>query len=211
MACLIAVFALTLGAGLGFMPKANTAKAASTDVNFNVVYLEGDIAEEGVMQIRLNTEGQTWATYYNDKLLSELPGNVADNVTINGRTLREIENASTSTGSIRVSMQPAGTFSFIRAFIPLDMMKSSDISTIGVLGDFNFTEGDVTFTSPAITYIRVGNDMVKASNYTEKETLTSADVTISDAQLTHRVHAERGADSYMVDINVGASFGEYGE
>ena len=27
MACLIAVFALTFGASLGFMPKANTAKA----------------------------------------------------------------------------------------------------------------------------------------------------------------------------------------
>ena len=196
--------------GLVFaMPQVKTAQAADTAVNFNEALLEGDVSAAGVMQIRLNTEGQTWATYHNDKLLSELPG-VANYTTINGRSLADIEKSSTSEGQIRLTLQPAGSFSVVRVFIPLDMMTTSEIRSIGVLDGWNLASGETTFTSPTVTYLRSGDTMVKPENYTANTKLTSADITISDAQLVHRVHAGRGADSYMVDIAMGGmSFGEY--
>ena len=100
--------------GLVFtMPQVKTAKAAETAIVFNEALLEGDVPANGVMQIRLNTEGLTWQGSYNDKLVNELPGNVADHVTVNGRTLTELSNACTSATPVRVTLQPAGTFSFI--------------------------------------------------------------------------------------------------
>ena len=150
--------------GLVFtMPQVKTAKAAEVAVNFNEALLEGDIPSDGVMQIRLNTEGQTWATYHNGKTLSELPS-VANYTTINGRSLMEIQNASTSGKSITVTMHPAGSFSFLRVFVPLEIMTSSEIKSVGVLNGWSLNDGQANYTSPEVTYLRTGNSLVKAEN-----------------------------------------------
>ena len=189
------------------MPQVNTAKAADTAVNFNVAYLEGD--SNGYAVIRMDTEGQTWATYHNELTVSALPS-VANYTVINGRTLTEIQNTSTVNADIKITLQPAGTFSFIRAFIPLEIMTTSQIKSVGILNGWALNNGTNNYTSPAVTFIRQGDTLVKPENYTtSNQKLTSANITISDAQLVHRVHSSRGADSYMVDINLGQSFGEY--
>ena len=193
--------------GLVFaMPQVKTAQAADAAVNFNEYFLEGDTAQ--YMQIRLNTEGETWTVSSNDTPLANIPS-VANYTTINGRTLTELQNSTTSNNKILVTLQPAGSFSFIRIFVPLDIMTTSQVRSVGILDGWSYRGGETNYTSPAITLLRTGDTLVKPENYTANTKLTSADITISDAQLVHRVHAGRGADSYMVDINIGMSFGEY--
>ena len=219
---LIAIFALSfvLGASLLLQPK--TAKAADMTVTFNAAYLEGTGESEdqgekvGYLQVRMDTEGQTWTNSYNNKSVSELPGNVADTVTINGRTLRELDSACNSASSVIVTMQPAGSFSFIRVWIPNDFMTLSDVRSLGVLDGFEFVDGTTTIKGTAVTYLRTGDTLVTESAYTATTKLTSSVVTVSDAQLVHRKAIEdsvnyggRAADSYVVQINWDRSFGEY--
>ena len=87
-------FALVLGLTVSANPK--TAKAANVSVNFSEVFIEGDNPNTGFMQVRMNTNGLTWNGSYNDKLVSELPGNVATHTVINGRNLLDIANACDS-------------------------------------------------------------------------------------------------------------------
>ena len=189
-------------------PQLKTAKAADTAISFNVAYLEGD-RNDGYLCVRMDTDGLTWNTYYNDVEVSKLPTSVANYTTINGRTLTEIADASTSVSPVLVTMQPADTFSFIRVFIPLDFMTTSMVRSVGVLDGWALAADGNNYTCKAVTFLRQGDTLVTAENYTANTKLTAADITISDAQLVHRVHASRGADSYMVDINVGKSFSEY--
>lgn len=219
---LIAIFALSFVLGASLLLQSKTAKAADMTVTFNAAYLEGTGVSEGqgekvgYLQVRMDTEGQTWTNSYNNKSVSELPGNVADTVTINGRTLRELDSACNSASSVIVTMQPAGSFSFIRVWIPNDFMTLSDVRSLGVLDGFEFVDGTTTIKGTAVTYLRTGDTLVTESAYTATTKLTSSVVTVSDAQLVHRKAIEdsvnygpRGADSYVVQISWDRSFGEY--
>ncbi len=201
--------ALVLGIVVS-QPQVETASAAEQTVNFNVAYLEGDT--NGKMVLRIDTEGQTWGTYHNDLKLSELPS-VANYTTINGRTLTELANAFDA--DIRVTLQPAGSFSFLRVFVPLEVMTTSQVKAMGILEGWTLPSGSTNYTSPAVNYLRVGDTFVNSKAYTANPMWTSANVSISDAELTHRrtatnaAYANRGADSYIVNIDIGATFTEY--
>ena len=206
----VVVFAIMLVLGAGLLVKPYVASADQA-VTINVAYIEGeDLEKDGYLQIRMDTAGQTWTNSQNNKQVSELPATVTDYTTINGRTLTELQNACTSDLPIIVTLQPAGSFSFIRVWVPTDYMRETDVRSFGVLDGWAFNDGTANFTCAETTYLRVGNSLVLASNYTATTKLTSSNVTISDAQLVHRVHSGRGADSYMVDITLGSHKpGEY--
>lgn len=206
----VVVFAIMLVLGAGLLVKPYVASAEQA-VTINVAYLEGENNEkDGYLQIRMDTVGQTWTNSQNDKRVSELPTTVADYTTINGRTLTELQKACTSDLPIIVTLQPAGSFSFIRVWVPTDYMRETDVRSFGVLDGWAFNDGTANFTCAETTYLRSGGSLVLASNYTATTKLTSSNVTISDAQLVHRVHSGRGADSYMVDITLGSHKpGEY--
>ena len=196
------------------MPEVKTAKAADTAVTISAAYLEGaNLEKDGYFQIRLDTQGKTWTNSQNNKTVSELSksfSSVVDYTVINGRTLTELQNACTSELPIIVTLQPAGSFSFMRIWVPLDFMSKDQIRSIGILDGWAFNDGLANYTCSETTYLRTGDSMVLASNYSATTKLTSADITISDATLSHRVHSERGADSYIVDITLGGkTCGEY--
>lgn len=206
-------FAFALVLGLTVSANTKTAKAANVSVNFSEVFIEGDNPNTGFMQVRMNTNGLTWNGSYNDKLVSELPGNVATHTVINGRSLLDIANACDSTTPVRVTLQPAGTFSFIRVFIPLDFMITDSLRSVGILEGWSFTDttgNGSTYSSDAVTYLRTGDVMGLAENYTANTKLTSSDIVICDASIVHRSRPERGADSYVFDVDFGFKIcGEY--
>ena len=195
-------------------PQVKTAKAADAAVSFNAAYVEGhDVEKDGYLQLRMDTNGETWTNSQNNKTLSDVPSTVKDYTTINGRTLTELQNACTSELPIIVTLQAAGSFSFIRVWIPSEFMQKTDVRSMGVLDGWAFNDGNANYTSVKTTFLNNGS-MVLESNYTSTAKLTASNVTISDAQLVHRMHpnsefATRSADSYMVDINIGKSIGEY--
>ena len=199
------------------IPQMNVAKAADTAVTFSAAYLEGPNGEKGdkYYQLRMDTQGQTWTQSYNNKKVSELPESVANYTTISGRTLTELQNACTSELPIIVTLQPAGTFSFMRIWIPLDFMAQDQIRSLGILDGWAFNDGLANYTCAETTYLRTGDTMVLASNYSATTKLTAEDITIGDATLAHRMYHDsnytnRGADSYMVDITLGGNTcGEY--
>ena len=209
----LASVALVLGIIVS-TPQVKTAKAADAAVSFNAAYIEGhDNEKDGYLQLRMDTNGQTWTGAQNNKTLSEVPSTVKDYTTINGRTLTELQNACTSELPIIVTLQPAGSFSFIRVWIPSEFMQKSDVRSMGVLDGWAFNDGKANYTSVKTTFLYNGS-MVLESAYTSAAKLTASDVTISDAQLVHRMHPNsefvtRSTDSYMVDINIGKSIGEY--
>ena len=138
----LASVALVLGIVVS-APQVKTANAANTAVNFNVAHLEGDT--KGNMVLRIDTQGQTWATYHNDQTVSQLPS-VANYTTINGRTLTELANAYDA--DIRMTLQPAGSFSFLRVFVPLEVMQTSQVKAMGILDGWSLTSGSTNYTSP---------------------------------------------------------------
>ena len=108
------------------------ASAADTAVSFSAAYVEGhDNEKDGYLQLRMDTNGQTWTKAQNNKTLSELPSTITDYTTINGRTLTELQNACTSELPVIVTLQPAGSFSFIRVWIPSEFMQKSDVRSMG--------------------------------------------------------------------------------
>lgn len=209
----LASVALVLGIIVS-TPQVKTASAADAAVSFNAAYVEGhDIEKAGYLQLRMDTNGETWTNSQNNKTLSDVPSTVKDYTTINGRTLTELQNACTSELPIIVTLQPAGSFSFIRVWIPSEFMQKSDVRSMGVLDGWAFNDGKANYTSVKTTFLYNGS-MVLESAYTSAAKLTASDVTISDAQLVHRMHPNsefvtRSTDSYMVDINIGKSIGEY--
>ncbi|MBR2385617.1 MAG: hypothetical protein IKA99_08445 [Clostridia bacterium] len=206
---LVAVFAVALSIGTWSLVKPQTAKAADQAVTFGSACL-GD-ASDGTYgtSIRFDTIGQTWETYHNWVNASDWTS-IADYTTINGRTVTEINNANPGVQPITLMMQPAGSFSFLRLYIPNDIMPLGDVKSMGILDGWSFNNGTTNFTTSAVTFLRTGDAMVLAQNYTTTTKLTSEDITISDAQLVHRLasidpvnYATRGADSYVVNVNLG--------
>ncbi|MBQ8405150.1 MAG: hypothetical protein IJX09_00725 [Clostridia bacterium] len=210
--------------GLVFtMPQMKKAKADDVAVTFSAAYLEGSNGEiTGYYQIRMDTQGQTWTNSQNRKTVDELSqsySSIVDYTTINGRTLTEWQEACTSELPIIVTLQPAGTFSFMRIWLPLDFIQQDQIRSLGVLDGWAYNDGVANYTIAETTYLRAGDTMVLASNYavenTEKLTSENENITIGDAVLAHRMYHDsnytnRGADSYMVDINLGGyTCGEY--
>ena len=204
----VAFVALAFGIVLA-RPQTQTASAA-TSVTFNATALSDATHATYGTSIRFDTAGQTWASYHN-WVNAEDWKSIADYTTINGRTVTEINNATTSEQKITLMMQPAGSFSFLRLYLPADVMSVDDVKSMGILDGWSFNNGADTFTSSAVSFFRLGDTMVAESNYAPAESkLTTSNISIGDAVLTNHQNAnwsaERatwGADSYYVDIDLG--------
>lgn len=206
---LVAVFAVALTFGASLLVKPQSAKAADQAVTFGAAAL-GD-ADGGVYgtSIRFDTVGLQWETYHN-WVSAEDWSSISDYTTVNGRTVTEINNATTNEQKITLMMQPAGSFSFLRLYIPAEIIPLGEVKSMGILDGWSFNNGTTNYTSSAISFLREGDTMVPVSSYSEVTKKTSADITISDAAIKHRIHEERGADSYVFDIDFGYQIaGEY--
>ncbi|MBE7080593.1 MAG: hypothetical protein E7371_05075 [Clostridiales bacterium] len=197
VACLAMVFGI-----LTARPQTKTA-SAETAVTFNKAHLGDEKHDVYGTSIRFDTVGATWATYHN-WLSSDEAVSMADYTTVNGRTVTEINNATTSTQKVTLMLQPAGSFSFFRVYIPEEVMSISDIKSMGILDGWSFNTGVDTFTSSAVTFFRSGNSMIEESAYTADTTeLTASNISISDATLTNYINPGCTVDSYYVDIDLG--------
>lgn len=205
LTCLIAIFAFTLCLGTGLLVKTNTAKADAVSVTFVSAGFDGgaDIHETYGNPIRINTTELAWATSHNWVSASDW-ASISDYVTINGRTITEINNATTSSQKITLMMQGAGTFSFLRCYVPSDVMAIADVKSVGILEGWSFTDdqnGNVVYTASAVSFFRTGDTLLTKSDYdaqvTSKTKVLASDITISDATLT------KPDDSYVVNVDMG--------
>lgn len=201
---------VALSFGIVFtMPQTKVAKAADTAVTFSAAAL-GDAKHDSYgTSIRFDTSGLQWESYHNWVAAADW-ASIADYTTVNGRTVTEINNATTHSQKITFMMQPAGSFSFLRLYIPAEIMPLGEVKAMGILDGWSFNNGTNNYTSSAVSFIRSGDAMVPASSYSAETKLTASDISISEAKLVHRLYdnseyASRSADSYIVDINIGAS------
>ncbi|MBO5736169.1 MAG: hypothetical protein J6S04_00015, partial [Clostridia bacterium] len=158
----LASVALVLGIVLS-TPQVKMASAADTAVTFGAAYIEGhDNEKAGYLQLRMDTVGETWTNSQNNKTLSELPSSVTDYTMVNGKTLNQLQSECPSDLPIIVTLQPAGTFSFLRIWIPSEFLKMENVSSIGVLDGWAFNDGTANYTSSATTYIRTTEAFVNS-------------------------------------------------
>ncbi len=201
---------VALSFGIVFtMPQTKVAKAADTAITFSAAALGDEAHDTYGTSIRFDTSGLQWGTYHNWVSAADW-SSIADYTTVNGRTVTEINNATTHSQKITLMMQPAGSFSFLRLYIPAEIIPLGEVKAMGILDGWSFNNGTNNYTSSAVSFFRTGDTMVEESAYTAETKYTASNITISDARLEHRVHGtSRGADSYIVDINIGQSIGEY--
>lgn len=200
--------AVVLGAG-ALVVKPTTAKAAEVAVTFSAACL-GDASHETYgTSIRFDTAGLQWETYHNWVSASDWTS-IADYTTVNGRTVTEINNATTHTQKITLMMQPTGSFSFLRLYIPAEIIPLGEVKSMGILDGWSFNNGTNNYTTSAVTFLRNGDTMVESSSFSAVTKLSASDITIGDAQLVNPIDANRGADSYFVNIDIGQRVaGEY--
>ena len=207
----IACFALVFGV-ITARPQTKTA-SAETAVTFSAANL-GDASHDTYgTSIRFETSGVTFAsaTYYNWVNAADYTS-IADYTTVNGRTVTEINNAHPDKQPITLMMQNGGSFSFLRLYIPAEIMPLDEVKSMGILDGWSFTDtknGDVTYTSSAVAFLRTGNTMVLESSYTELNIVTP---TLSDAAVSgYRTGESLGGDSWVVSIDLGtdSAYGEY--
>lgn len=191
-------------------PQIKTAKAADTAVTFSAATLGDESDATYGTSIRFDTSGLQWETYHNWVSATDW-ASIADYTTVNGRTVTEINNATTNEQKITLMMQPAGSFSFLRLYIPEGIMATSDVKSMGIMDGWSFNNGTNNYTSSAVTFFRTGDTMLEESTYAaSKTTIDSSSITIADATLTNPTNAGWGVDSYYVDIDLGMQVtGEY--
>ena len=189
--------ALVFGISLSVEPK--TAKAAEVNVTFTAI-LDAQINETYGTSIRFDTSGKQWTTYKNWELAADHPS-ISDYTTVNGRTVTEINAAATNGYKITLQMQPAETFSFLRLYIPEEIMPISDIKSMGILDGWSYESDGNVYKSSAMTFLRNGDAMVEASSYNAMTKVSN--ISISDLQVANRENSHLGADSYVFDVDMG--------
>lgn len=210
---LSAIAFISLACGVVFTaPRVKMAKAANTAITFTSATLSDASDATHGTSIRFDTSGLQWQGYHNWVSASaDAWKSIADHTTVNGRTVTEINDATTSDQKITIMMQPAGSFSFLRLYIPAEIMDVSEVKSMGILDGWSFTDTkattsggvvnptyNTTFTASAATFYHVGgNTMTPESSYSSATKLTASDITISEARLT------LPQDSYEVDIDIG--------
>ena len=207
----IACFAVLFGV-LFASPETKTADAADTAITFSAAAL-GDASDDTYgTSIRFDTSGATFApnVYYNWVSAADYPS-IANYTTINGRTVTEINNANPGKQPITLMMQNTGSFSFLRLYIPADIMQISDVKAMGILDGWSLTDSKndgTTYTASETTFLRNGDSMVLASNYTSSTIVTP---TIGTAVSGYRAKTSVGGDSWVVSIDLGsgAVYGDY--
>lgn len=202
----IACFAVLFGV-LFTSPETKTADAADTAITFSAAVL-GDASDATYgTSIRFNTSGAQWATYHNWVSAADW-ATIADYTTVNGRTVTEINNANPGKQPITLMMQPSGGFSFLRLYLPADIMSIDDVRSMGILDGWSFNNGTNNYTASETTFLRNGDSMVLASNYTSSTIVTP---TIGTAVSGYRTRDSVGGDSWVVSIDLGsgAVYGEY--
>ena len=190
-------------------PQAKTAKAEDTAITFSAATLGDASSDTYGTSIRFDTSGLTWETYHN-WVPAEDWTSIADYTTVNGRTVTEINNATTNLQKITLMMQPAGTFSFLRLYIPSEIIPLGEVKAMGILDGWSFNNGTNNYTASAVTYLRSSDTMYEESAYTATTKYTSSNITIGEAELVNPNQSTWSIDSYSVDIDFGTQIaGQY--
>ena len=204
LACVAIIFGIVIA-----RPQTKTAAAADTAVTFSAAALGDEVHDTYGTSIRFDTSGVQWSTYHS-WVAANAWGSIADYTTINGRTVTEINNATTHSQKITLMMQPAGSFSFLRLYIPAEIMDISDVKSMGILDGWSFNNGTNNYTASAVTFLRNGDTMLEASAYTATTKYTASNITIGTASNINPANTNIVLDSYMVNIDIGQDFSANG-
>lgn len=203
-----ACIAVALGV-IASHPQVKTASAADVSVTFSAATLGDtkDYADTYGTSIRFDTSsalGVQWSTNHNWVKASDWKS-IADYTTVNGRTVTEINNATTHTQKITLMMQPytAKTCSFLRLYIPAEIIPLGEIKAMGILDGWSFNNGSNNYTASATTFLRNGDTMVEASAYSAVTKLTASNITIGEASNIKPTDTRFVMDSYFVNIDIG--------
>lgn len=203
-----ACIAVALGV-IASHPQVKMASAADVSVTFSAATLGDtkDYADTYGTSIRFDTSsalGVQWSTNHNWVKASDWKS-IADYTTVNGRTVTEINNATTHTQKITLMMQPytAKTCSFLRLYIPAEIIPLGEIKAMGILDGWSFNNGSNNYTASATTFLRNGDTMVEASAYSAVTKLTASNITIGEASNIKPTDTRFVMDSYFVNIDIG--------
>jgi len=154
------------------------AKDTSVQVNFDKAVLDKETHATYGTSIRFNTEGLQWNTSHNWVSAADW-ASIADYTFINGKSITEINAEITEGQKLTLMMQPAGSFSFLRVYIPETVMSVDDVMTMGIQAGWSFDNGTKKYVV-AVTNIFYNN---AGSMSAIKEELLSNDVTISSMRI----------------------------
>ena len=143
------------------------------------------------LSVRFDTVGEQWKTPTNS-VLAEDWASIADYTLINGKTVTELNAAITSGEKIRITLQSAGSFSFLRVFIPETVMPVDEVVTMAIKEGWSFNNGTANYVADSSVYFYKKNDhkMQAITSF-----ISADDITISEA----RVDGKAG-ELYKVDI-----------
>lgn len=145
---------------LGFISTRSEVRAsAETSVTFSSVVCDAMDNTYG-LPIRLNTSVLAWDTYHN-WVNADAWKSISDYTAINGKTVTEINAETSSTQKITLMMQPAGSFSFLRLYVPTTVMAKEDIRSVEILDGWSFNNGKDTFTAPGVEYSYYANQWIQ--------------------------------------------------
>ena len=184
-------------------PQVMKANASETTVTFSSAVREGIEKDPYGVSVRFDTQGEQWTTSFN-WVDAAAWKTISDYTTVNGRTVTEINNATTNDQKITLMLQKADGFSFLRLYIPKGVMPLDDVKSMGILDGWSFDDGTTKYTTSAVTFLHAGGSaMTKSDAYSSKPTLTAENITIGDANLTNPSDSRYGVDSYNVSIDIG--------
>lgn len=145
---------------LGFISTRPEVKAsAETTVTFSSV-VNDTMHETYGLPIRFNTSVLAWDTYHN-WVNADAWKSISDYTAINGKTVTEINAATSSTQKITLMMQPAGNFSFLRLYVPTTVMAKEDLRSVEILDGWSFNNGKDTYTAPSVEYSFYANQWIQ--------------------------------------------------
>jgi hypothetical protein len=169
-----------------------TLASAETPVTFVSACCEDGGAADGYFDYRIDTSVLAWPMSANDVAAADWRS-ISDYTTINGRTITEFNNATTSEQKIKLTLQPAGSFSFLRLHVPNTMISvHNEVRVIGFLDGWSFTIGGETYTTTATSFFRNGDGFYGANvtSLTKKEGITIGNLTFQNG--AYKVNIELG-------------------
>ena len=163
------------------------------EVQFTAL-IEREYNEQYGLSVRFDTVGLTWESYHNFVNASDW-ASIADYTLVNGKSVTEINAETSSAQKITLMMQPAGTFSFLRLYIPETVMPLSDIASLAIVGGWTYDNGTTVYKDSDTTYFYNRNNgqidtitkLADASNVTITEAVVDGEaselykVTISNS------------------------------
>ena len=210
-----ALATLAVAFGIYFaMPQSTKSVKAETGVTFESATLDKESDPTYGTSIRFNTGAGGWGTStypnnWNNWVAATSFTGISDYTKVNGRTVTEINAANPGKQPITLMTQPLSEDTgFLRLYIPESIMSIDEVYSMEIMDGWNFvnTSNPITYTAPAVTFVRTGDTMGVAPSVTEyTPTIGAATLANVDCLEVNITAGDASALSYEVMGNANSA------